>query len=171
MWAVWQEMSRHGWVTGTPEEVRLNLFEAEDGRLPVEIVGDTVTFKRLHFDPHSIIFGHLYYPTQNVRGGDILLVDVRAYLNDTRVPFEKVFHRLERPGDESRLVTSDQHGSQLRRAYTTRVSPPKPGETLLLIVRNSYDEGVAHEIADVHAIREDRPTSRRFLRTSIARHH
>lgn len=168
---VWAEMIRRGWAPFGPDEVRLNQFEANDGRLPREIVGDVVTFKRLHFDPYSVVFAHLYQAPENLAGGTISLVDVRRYLQDTGCTLGQAFEPLYAPGHNGRLVARDDHRSRMLERYAHHVEPPPPGELMLLLVRNDPSAGVAHEIAEVHAVDGTLPTVRRFFRASIAPHH
>jgi hypothetical protein len=169
--AVWAEMVRRRWNPCAPDEVRLNTFEANDGRLPREIVGDVFTFKRLHFDPHSILFSHLYEAPQNLEGGDIALVDVRGYLHDNGLDLSEVFEPLHLPGHNGRLIVRDEHRLSMLASYATHVAPPAPGELLLLMVRNDPSVGVAHQIADIRPIDATVPCVRRFFRASIAPHH
>lgn len=169
--AVWNEMIRRDWVSFGPNDVRLNQFEANDGRLPREIVGDVVTFKRLHFDPYSAVFAHLYEAPENLVGGTISLVDVRSYLQDTGWALGEAFDPLYAPGHNGRLVARDEHRSRMLQRYAHQVEPPVPGELMLLLVRNDPFAGVAHEIAEVHAVDDTLPTVRRFFRSSIAPHH
>jgi hypothetical protein len=169
--AVWMEMIRRNLVAFGPEDVRLNQFEADDGRLPQDIVGDVVTFKRLHFDPYSVIFAHLYEATENLAGGTISLVDVRSYLRDTGCALSDAFEPLYALGHNGRLVARDGHRSRMVSGYAQTVEPPADGELMLLLVRNDPYAGVAHEIADVRAVDPTLPTTRRFFRTSIAPHH
>jgi hypothetical protein len=169
--AVWDEMIRRGWNPCARLEARLNMFEANDGSLPVEIVGDTVTYKKLHFDPHSIVFAHLYEPPVNLHGGAISLVDVRRYLDVTRLRFDEVFRMSRQPGHDLRRVARQEHHDALLREYATVIHPPEQGRLLLVMVRNDPHVGVAHEIGAVHAINPGEPTARRFFRTSVAPHH
>jgi hypothetical protein len=169
--AVWLEMIRRNWAPFGPDEVRLNQFEANDGRLPRAIVGDVVTFKRLHFDPHSVVFAHLYEPPENLVGGTISLVDVRSYLQDRGCALSSAFEPLFAPGHNGRLVARDEHRSRMLEMYAHNVEPPAPGELMLVLVRNDPLAGVAHEIAEVAAANGTLPTVRRFFRTSIAPHH
>ena len=87
-------MISRNWNPCARSAARLNVFEANDGSLPVEIVGDTVTYKKLHFDPHSIFFSHLYETPVNVHGGVISLVDVHAYLDARGLQFDEFSGRL-----------------------------------------------------------------------------
>ncbi len=169
--AVWTEMIRRKWAPFGPDEVRLNQFEANDGRLPKDIVGDVVTFKRLHFDPYSVIFAHLYEAPANLTGGTISLVDVRRYLLDTGCALRDAFEPLYAPGHNGRLVAREEHRSRMLQRYAHYVEPPAPGELVLLLVRNDPSAGVAHEIAEVQAVDGTLPTVRRFFRASIAPHH
>jgi hypothetical protein len=169
--AIWREMLARGWTDLNDEDVRLNVFEANDGSLPVEIVGDTVTYKKLHFDPHSILFAHLYEAPRNLSGGAITFVNVRAYLEAEGLAFNDVFGPSTRLGHERRLVARSAHQTPLLERFGTTVTPPAPGKTLLIIVRNDPVVGVAHEIAPVVRINDDEPIERRFLRASIAPHH
>lgn len=169
--AVWAEMTRRDWAPLSPADVRLNQFEANDGQLPREIVGDVVTFKRLHFDPYSMVFGHLYEAPRNLAGGTISLVDVRGYLRDTGCALGDAFKPLRAPGHNGRLVARDEHRAPMLERYAHHVEPPSPGELMLLLVRNDPDDGVAHEVAEVRALDHARSVSRRFFRTSIAPHH
>ena len=111
--AVWEEMIRRNWNPCARIQARLNLFEANDGSLPIEIVGDTVTYKKLHFDPHSIVFSHLYETPENLCGGLISLVNVRGYLDATGLHFNDVFRPSRRLGHELRMVVRDEHHSTL----------------------------------------------------------
>jgi len=169
--AVWDEMLRRNWSPCVQSEARLNMFEANDGSLPVEVVGDTVTYKKLHFDPHSIVFAHLYEAPENLHGGAISLVDVRGYLGATGLHFYDVFRPSRRPGHELRMVARDEHHDTLLSEYASVVNPPGQGRLLLVMVRNDPVVGVGHEIGEVHAINPAEPTARRFVRTSIAPHH
>jgi hypothetical protein len=169
--AVWQEMIRRKWARYGSDEVRINEFEANDGRLPRDIVGDVVTFKRLHFDPFSLVFAHLYEPAENLTGGNVSLVDVENYLRDNRCTLGDVFEPLYALGHNGRLVAREEHRQPMLQMYAHTVEPPSPGDLLLVIVRNDPSVGVAHEIAEVHAIDPGLPTKRRFYRTSIAPHH
>lgn len=169
--AVWTEMIRREWAPFGPDEVRLNQFEANDGRLPRDIVGDVVTFKRLHFDPYSVVFAHLYEAPENLAGGIISLVDVRSYLQDTCCALGEAFEPLYAPGHNGRLVARDEHRSRMLQRYAHHVEPPDLGELMLLLVRNDPAAGVAHEIAEVQAVDGTLPTVRRFFRASIAPHH
>jgi hypothetical protein len=169
--AVWAEMIRRSWVPFGPDEVRLNQFEASDGRLPREIVGDVVTFKRLHFDPYSVVFAHLYEAPENLVGGTISLVDVRSYLRDTGCALAEAFEPLYAPGHNGRLVARDEHRSRMLQRYAHHVEPPGPDQLMLLLIRNDPSVGVAHEIAEVQVVDGTLPTMRRFFRASIAPHH
>lgn len=169
--AVWEDMVRRKWVRHRPDEVRLNKFEAVDGKLPRDIVGDVITFKRLHFDPFSLIFAHLYEAPNNLRGGTVSLVDVDSYLRDSCCTLSDAFEPLYAPGHNGRLVAKAEHRQPMLRMYAHNVEPPRPGDLLLLIVRNDPSAGVAHEIGEVHAVDRTLPTMRRFYRTSIAPHH
>jgi hypothetical protein len=169
--AVWTEMMRRNWFRFGANEVRLNQFEANDGQLPEDIVGDVVTFKRLHFDPHSLVFAHLYEAPANLTGGTISLVDVCRYLQDTGCTLDDAFEPLHAPGHNGRLVARDEHRSRMLRSYASQVEPPAPDELMLLLVRNDPSVGVAHEIAEVHVVDSALPTVRRFFRTSISPHH
>ena len=171
MHAVWNEMIRRQWNPCERSQARLNMFEANDGFLPVEIVGDTVTYKKLHFDPHSIVFAHLYQAPENLQGGAISLTNVRGYLTDTGLGFEEVFRPSQRRGHKLRMVARDEHRDILLRKYATMVQPPEEGKLLLVVVRNDPVVGVAHEIARVHVIDPEMPTARRFYRTSISPLH
>jgi hypothetical protein len=139
--------------------------------LPRDIVGDVVTFKRLHFDPYSLVFAHLYEPTENLSGGAISLVDVRSYLQDSGCALSDAFEPLYAPGHNGRLVARDIHRSRMLPSYTHTVEPPAEGQLMLLLVRNDPYDGVAHEIAEVQAVDYALPTARRFFRTSIAPPH
>ena len=169
--AVWTEMIRRKWAPFGPDEVRLNQFEANDGRLPKDIVGDVLTFKRLHFDPYSVIFAHLYEAPTNLTGGTISLVDVRRYLLDTGCALRDAFEPLYAPGHNGRLVAREEHRPRMLQRYAHHVEPPAPDELMLLLVRNDPSAGVAHEIAEVQAVDGTMPTVRRFFRASIAPHH
>lgn len=169
--AVWTEMVRRKWAPFAPDQVRLNQFEANDGRLPREVVGDVVTFKRLHFDPHSVLFAHLYEAPVNLTGGVISLVDVHNYLQHTGCALSDAFEPLYAPGHDGRLVARDEHRSRMLHRYAHNVEPPASSELMLLLVRNDPSAGVAHEIAEVRAVDSALPTVRRFYRTSIAPHH
>lgn len=169
--SVWDEMMRRGWSPCAGSEVRLNRFNANDGSLPVEVVGEAVTYKKLHFDPHSILFAHLYEAPVNLSGGAISLVNVRAYLDATGSSFDAVFRPSRRPGHELRMVARDEHRQILLSDYARVVMPPDPGHLLLVMVRNDPVVGVAHEIAAVRTIDPAEPITRRFFRTSIAPHH
>lgn len=169
--AVWSEMTQRNWALLRPHEVRLNQFEANDGRLPREIVGDVVTFKKLHFDPYSVVFAHLYEEPVNLSGGTISLVDVYSYLQDNGYALSEAFEPLYAPGHNGRLVAREEHRLAMLRSYAYNVEPPAPGELMLLVVRNDPTAGVAHEIAELQAVADALPTVRRFFRTSIAPHH
>lgn len=169
--AVWDEMIRRGWNPCASSETRLNVFQANDGYLPREIVGDSITYKKLHFDPHSIFFAHLYEPTENLQGGAISLVDVRAYLASAGLQLDEVFRPSRKPGHERRLVARGQHRAILLRDYTTIVHPPEEGQLLLIMVRNDPTVGVAHAIDPVQKIKNGQRTARRFFRTSVSPHH
>jgi hypothetical protein len=169
--AVWEDMARRRWVSHRPEDVRLKKFEAVDGKLPREIVGDVTTFKRLHFDPFSLIFAHLYEATSNLTGGIVSLVDVDSYLRDSSHTLNEVFEPLYAPGHNGRLVAKEEHRESMLRAYAHNVDPPRSGDLLLLIVRNDPSAGVAHEIGQVRAVDPALPTKRQFYRASIAPHH
>lgn len=169
--AVWEDMVRRKWVRYRPDEVRLNKFAAVDGKLPRDIVGAVITFKRLHFDPFSLIFAHLYEGPKNLTGGTVSLVDVDSYLRDSCCALSDVFEPLYAPGHNGRLVAKAEHRQPMLRMYARNVEPPRPGGLLLLIVRNDPSVGVAHEIGEVYAVDPTLPTVRRFYRTSIAPHH
>lgn len=169
--AIWAEMIRRHLNPYPPDAARLNRFEANDGHLPPEIVGDTVTFKKLHFDPHSIFFAHLYEAAENLSGGVISMVDVRRYLSDTGLVIGDVFRPLNRFGHDGRLVARDEHRPLMLNSYAHRIDPPGVGRLLLLIVRNDASVGVAHEIEHVRVIDPSRQSARRFVRVSIAPHH
>jgi hypothetical protein len=169
--AVWEDMVRRKWVWRRPDEIRLKEFEAVDGKLPREIVGDVNTFKRLHFDPFSLIFAHLYEAVSNLTGGTISLVDVDGYLRDSHHTLSDVFEPLHAPGHNGRLVAKEEHRQSMLRMYAHNVEPPRSGDLLLLIVRNDPSVGVAHEIGEVYAVDPTLPTLRQFYRTSIAPHH
>lgn len=168
---VWTEMIRRNWVPFRPGEVRLNQFEANDGRLPRDVVGDVVTFKRLHFDPYSVVFAHLYEAPENLTGGTISLVDVSSYLLDIACALGEAFEPLYAPGHNGRLVAREEHRRGMLQRYAHHFEPPAPGELMLLLVRNDPSVGVAHEIAEVHVVDGTLPTARRFFRASIAPHH
>lgn len=169
--SVWTEMIRRKWVPFGPDEVRLKQFEANDGQLPEDIVGDVVTFKRLHFDPYSAVFAHLYETPTNLAGGTISLVDVHRYLRDTGCALGETFEPLYAPGHNGRLVAREKHRSRMLQNYAHHVEPPGADELMLLLVRNDPSAGVAHEIAEVQMVDSTLPTARRFFRTSIAPHH
>lgn len=169
--AIWEEMIRRKWNAHRPDLTRLNRFEANDGHLPIEIVGDTVTYKWLHFDPNSIVFAHLYEPPENLDGGRISLVDVRGYLSETGLKLRDVFRSSSRPGHERRLVALDEHRPRMLHSHSVHLDPPGPGQLLMLVIRNDPFVGVAHEIGELRAIDPSLPTARRFLRASIAPHH
>jgi hypothetical protein len=168
---VWKEIIARRWHPLGQDATRLNRFYANDGSLPREIVGDTVTYKRLHFDPHSILFSHLYEPLENLSGGEISLVDVRSYLGIVGLSLDEVFRPSRIPGHEHRLVAVDKHRDALLAEHSVRLRPPSPGDLLLVMVVNDPFMGVAHEIADIRTIEPDKPIARRFFRTSIAPHH
>lgn len=169
--AIWEEMLARRLTSHGRDEVRLNTFEANDGSLPKEIVGDVSTFKRLHFDPYSVLFAHLYEESRNVTGGRISLVDVRSYLDLHNLKVLDVFDPLHLPGHSGRLVARDEHRSRMLEGHAHHVDPPGAGELLLLLVRNDPTVGVAHEIEEVRRIEPKVPTVRRFYRASIAPHH
>lgn len=169
--ALWNDMVTRRLTSRCWQSVRLNTFEANDGRLPKEIVGDVSTFKRLHFDPYSIVFAHLYEPTSNLVGGVVSLVDVRGYLDRHGLHLRDAFDPLYLPGHNGRLVARDSHRSRMLAEHAEHVDPPAPGELVLLVVRNDPVAGVAHEIAETRAIDPNAPMTRRFFRASIAPHH
>jgi len=169
--AVWEEMLQRRLTTSGPGDVRLNTFEANDGSLPVEIVGDVSTFKRLHFDPHSLLFAHLYEEPENLTGGQISLVDVHGYLATHGLQVLDAFAPLHLPGHDGRLVANDEHRCRMLEGHAQHVDPPGAGELLLLLVRNDPVAGVAHEIQEVRQVDSGAPTARRFFRASIAPHH
>lgn len=169
--AVWEAMLASRLTHHGREDVRLNTFEANDGSLPREIVGDVSTFKRLHFDPHSILFAHLYEEPRNLTGGRISLVDVRTYLNVNGLEVRDAFDPLHRPGHDGRLVARDEHRSHMLEKFADNIDPPGVHELLLLLVRNDPMWGVAHEIEEVRPIDPALPVLRRFYRASIAPHH
>lgn len=169
--AVWADMLTRGMTPHGPQGVRLNTFEANDGRLPKEIVGDTRTFKRLHFDPYSIVFGHLYEPMTNLVGGGVALVDVRGYLERRGLRLADAFCPLHLPGHNGRLVARDEHRARMLAEHAEHVDPPAAGQLVLLLVRNDPTAGVAHEVAETYAVDPAAPVARRFFRASIAPHH
>lgn len=168
---VWSEFVRRGWNDIEMEGSRLNFFEASDGELPVDLVGSSVTFKRMHFDPHSLFFAHYYEPPENLSGGELRLVDVRSYLAATALELEDVCVALEDRGNEGRLVVLDDHREAMLERHAVTVVPPRPEQSLLLLVRNDPVLGVAHEISPIAAERPNEPFRRRFVRTSIAPIH
>lgn len=168
---IWDEMESREWMSYRSNEVRLNRFEANDGRLPRDLVGDVLTFKRLHFDPYSLVFGHLYEPPSNCAGGVIELVDVSGYLRDTGLQLTDVFAPLHAPGHNGRLVALEEHRRTMLSTYAQAVSPPSPGEFMILLIRNDPIAGVAHEIREVTVVDPTAPWQRRFYRTSFAPHH
>jgi len=169
--AIWDEMLVRRLTSHDRGHVRLNAFEANDGSLPSEIVGDVSTFKRLHFDPYSIFFAHLYEEPRNLLGGRVSLVDVRGYLKGKDLELLDVFDPLRLPGHNGRLVAREEHRSRLLEDHASHIDPPGPGELLLLMVRNDPTVGVAHEIEEVRPIDPAAPVVRRFFRASIAPHH
>ena len=166
---VWAYLGARGWDE-CATQTRLNMFLAEDGRLPEELVGRAATFKTLHLDPHSIIFAHRYEPPENISGGDVLLVDARGYLRDHKLASADVFYALHGKHDEGRLVAREEHRAGMLAAYCTRVPAPASG-CRLVIVRNHLDYGVAHEITEINPTVPGRAWRRSFLRTSIAPLH
>jgi hypothetical protein len=168
---VWLEFVRRGWNDVETERTRLNFFQASDGDLPVDLVGSTVTFKRMHFDPHSIFFAHYYEPPVNLSGGELRLVDVRSYLAATALELEEVCVALEDRGNEGRLVVLDEHREAMLERHAVTLAPPGPEQSVLLLVRNDPVLGVAHEISPIASKRPDQPFRRRFVRTSIAPIH
>jgi hypothetical protein len=169
MYDVWAELGARGWGECSMQ-TRLNMFLADDGRLPEGLVGRTATFKTLHLDPHSIIFAHRYEPPENVLGGDVLLVDARSYLRDNELASTDVFYVLHGKHDEGRMVAHEEHRASMLAAYCTRVPVPTSGYRLV-IVRNHLDYGVAHEITEIKPAVPGKAWRRSFLRTSIAPLH
>ncbi|WP_328451993.1 hypothetical protein [Amycolatopsis sp. NBC_00438] len=169
--AIWEEMLRRQLTHHSRKDVRLNMFEANDGSLPKEIVGDVSTFKRLHFDPYSIFFAHLYEPPKNLTGGRISLVDVHGYLGRNGLNLLDVFEPLHLPGHNGRLVARREHRLRMLEEHAHHVDPPAEGELLLVIVRNDPIVGVAHEIEKIRPLSSTEPIARRFFRTSMAPHH
>lgn len=169
--AVWQEMLGGGQISSKSKPFRLKEFEAVDGQLPRNIVGDVITFKRLHFDPFSVTFSHLYEAQQNLSGGAVSLVDVHSYLQDAGCSLEDAFEPLHAPGHFGRLVARHEHRQRMLQGYVHTFEPPPAGDLMLLMVRNDPFVGVAHEIAEVQAIDAALPTLRRFYRASIAPRH
>lgn len=152
-------------------DCRLNIFLANDGRLPVDIVGASWTFKAPHFDPHSIIFAHGYRAPENLEGGDIWFADVAryAFLNDLDV--DEILCMSEHERHRDRPCIREDHVAAVLAQVGVRVSPPRSGEHLIVFVSNSITTGVAHGIEPTLVVDARRPFSRCFLRTSISPNH
>lgn len=151
---------------------RLNVFYARDGALPIEIVGESMTFKALHLDPHSIVFAHLYHPTTNLRPIEMRLIDVASYLRSSSLTPAQVFEPRSVPHDPDRLVARPEHRRRLIATHTIHTQVlPVSGDPVVVFVRNDPIEGVAHEVSDPEPVLPSSSFERNFVRVSVSLEH
>jgi hypothetical protein len=125
-----------------------------DGRIPLELYGSRWTFKRLHADAQAHLFSHLFVTQRGFAGGQLHLVDMRAYLFRVRLPFDDVFEWGDEARPGAKPTVRDEHAHEAMDRFGTDVGRLADGDVLL--VNNAPASGIFHAVAPLRNIEPDR---------------
>lgn len=128
-----------------PLQTQRRCFLVQDGQ---EIQNDGFylhqgqTLKRLHIDRFATIFSHLYYPFENVNGGNLLFFDYRHMMDDLGKQFFHIFqlekHGADRP-EEPMVIPNIQ---SVANHYTHEVTVNRNYPVLVLVNNVKVSHGV-----------------------------
>jgi hypothetical protein len=150
-----EEFARH-LSDQTNPKVTISSKTVRDGQVPLSMYGSRWTFKQLHSDSGSVLFGHLFGPMTGHLGGNVILADMRRFLSGRTEPFDELFEwdteiplgskAIVRPGFADLAVLTC--GVDLGRMQTDD----------WLLVNNAPQSGIFHAATEVV------PTSENFQR-------
>lgn len=127
-----------------------------DGRIPEADYGSRWSFKALHTDRSAVLFSHLYGPGAGFSGGEVLLVDARAFLAARGFGFDTAFEWSGEEG-ESKPVLRDVFARDAVEGWGRNLGQLTSDS--ILFINNQPDAGVLHGAMPVHV-----PAENAFIR-------
>jgi hypothetical protein len=138
---VWQEFRRR-----CPELDDGRAYECKsrvlsDGRIPEADFGSRWSFKKLHADRSAELFSHMYGPNSGFSGGEVLLVDARAFVARLGVGFDDAFEWSDEAGG-SKPVLRERYADEA--VETCGRNLGQLTEDSILFINNQPSAGVLH---------------------------
>jgi hypothetical protein len=158
---VWDAFRRRGTLT---EDYEIKTKLLSDGCIPEADYGSRWTFKPLHSDRSADLFSHLYGPSTGFSGGEVLLVDIRAFLLTHGLDFDTAFEWSEEKG-ESKPVLRDCFTQEAITRWGRNLGQLTPD--CVLFVNNQPDSGVLHGATPVHVL-DEQAFVRQYHRCSVS---
>ncbi len=136
----------------------------DDGKIPVELYGSPWTFKSLHADSRAYLFSHLFGPLAGYSGGNIILVDMRAYLSNIRLTFDEIFEWGAERNPGAKPTVRSHHAAVAVEDFGVDLGPLKDGD--VLIINNSPEAAIFHAATPLK-IEEPALFDRRYHRCRV----
>ncbi len=130
----------------------------ETGNLHTTETQGKWTLKSPHFDRNALLVLHRYEPTQNVRDGNLQVIDLKQFLRDH--PTESL----------SKLLNADK---TIRPDYWPRLKPytltlpTNNQDHRVVFMNNTIQNGIAHGVTPLQVMDPNKPIHRVFERYTI----
>jgi hypothetical protein len=161
-YAVWRGfLAQSGEVDGA---YRTKASVIKDGAIPVELYGSNWSFKQLHADRNVLLFSHLYGPLNGFIGGELLLLDVRAYMNQRKLGFDDCFEWSTEPTEGSKPVLRRQHEKAAMTSCGVNLGVLGPDQ--ILFINNTPSAGILHGATPV-TVTDPKAFVREYHRCSV----
>lgn len=161
---VWQEMSHRAGYIYEDGSYPIKTKIVSDGAIRPELYGSAWSFKQLHIDRDALLFSHLYGPISGFTGGELVLVDVRAYMQSQRLRFKDAFLWSDEPTDGSKPVLRQEHVDAALEGFGINLGTVGPNE--LIFVNNAPEAGILHGVFPL-SVTDQSSFVRQFHRCSV----
>jgi hypothetical protein len=161
---VWEEFRRRSPERGDGRSYECKSRVLSDGRIPEADFGSRWSFKKLHTDRSAELFSHMYGPNSGFSGGNVLVVDARAFVGARGLSFDAAFEWSDEVGG-SKPVLRERYADEAVESCGRNLG--QLTEDSILFINNQPSAGILHGATGV-VVRPEADFVRQYHRCSVS---